>query len=340
MLAKQPTLITKIGEINYNYGKDFNNWFNDRFNFRSNFISIDSNNRYKLASKRFIKNEYYIDKKDLSMGKFYISKIKPYSTEEINITLRNVSRLQEFCKARNIRLYILIAPLKYNFTYSKTMQNYNIYSEYKNDLNLKQSIESKLGVPVIYPYEEISKLPKWNAYFKTDHHWTDEGAYVAYLQLMHRIKKDFPNIYINKPEDFDYTYSKKVRVKPEYYDNGGTYNAIGIKDKYLLKKKYKYFKHKQSNLLKKEYFQYKNRGEIRNYEIPKKAPKLVLYGDSYTFNLLQSIVYSFSKTKNIFIPFGSAKYEMSNLESIIENFKPDLLVLCFCNSRTLLYLYE
>lgn len=40
MLAKWQPLINEDREINYNFGKDFNEWFNDRFYLRNNMLYL------------------------------------------------------------------------------------------------------------------------------------------------------------------------------------------------------------------------------------------------------------------------------------------------------------
>ncbi len=50
-----------------------------------------------------------------------------------------------------------------------------------------------------YPLSAILSASDHNkVYFKTDSHWTDQGAYIAYLDLMKIIKNDLPNISILK----------------------------------------------------------------------------------------------------------------------------------------------
>ena len=62
--------------------------------------------------------------------------------------------------------------------------------------DLIEYIKKASRFPVVFPYEELVEASRQDfVFFKTDHHWTDWGAFAGYQVLMNEIKKDFP--YVN-----------------------------------------------------------------------------------------------------------------------------------------------
>jgi len=182
------------------------------------------------------------------------------------------------------------------------------------------------------------------AYFKSDPHWTDDAAYLGYLQIMKEVKKDFPNIYINTENDFDYEYSNLVRVLPKNgFFEGRNYEVLKLHDKKVLDAKYKYYKHKDyKSLAYKSVF--KDKIFHLHYQYNQYAPNLVLFCDSFSLNLLPAIVYSFNNTDNIYTYTleGVSKYDRFNInrfeDEILQN-NTNVLVICLSELKRLRYLY-
>ena len=103
-----------------------------------------------------------------------------------------------FAHQHNIKVYFLIAPSQ-GSVYGK-----NIFPWYVNDNEHEQVyqmadyLKEKNGIDVIYPYEKIKeKSEEEFMFFKTDTHWTDAAAFIAYNEVMDKIKDDFKDIKIN-----------------------------------------------------------------------------------------------------------------------------------------------
>ena len=253
----------------------------------------------------------------------------------------NVQKLKDFCNQNNIKLYILIAPRKEEI-YPDVVKKYSAnFSQYEKTNQMRKYITDKTGIPIIYPFEELKELSKHDfAYFKTDHHWTDNGAYIGYAELMKVIQKDFPNLYINKKSDFDTFYSNKIRIHQNEMFEGISYKLMGLHDKSLLDTKYEYLKYKNYELKIEKCLNSKSLCKIHHFKTTKATPNLTVYGDSFMLNLLQSLPYSFGKTEGIYIAFPLAKYKMKTFEQHIKDVKTNILVLCFCEIDHLTELYE
>jgi len=348
VLSNWKPLISKNGNLNYNFGKNFDNWFNDRFFTRQILVSSYMDFRYFIAKKYYETQTCIINKtNNWMMEKSKYKNIK-FSDKDLDTTVANIQKLQEFCNKNNIKPYIIISPSKYTIYKNNLYPYIGEINEVQETKKVIDYIKDKTNIEVIYPYEQLDKKAKEDyVFFKADHHWTDDGAYIGYLELMKQIKKDYPNIYISKPEDYDYFYSNKIRVCPDSkFHRGRTYEKISIhRNNYkALDTNYKYFKHKNYNKINlssenftKQYYHFKH----VKYGI--NAPKLVLFGDSFGENLMQSIIFSFKDTERIYTYSGASLEETMNIErfeNYIREKHPDVLVICFSEIERLMYLYK
>lgn len=345
-LAKWKPLITSDG-INYNFGKDFDNWYNDRFFLRSFIVKTYSDMKYNLAYQYYETRQGFLNKKNnwmndtINLGDSSISQAKK---DEI---IKDIRKLQEFCNKNNIKLYIIIPPRKGEICQKELYPILGNPSKYKETSEVIDYIYDKTGVKVVYPYKELEEYHKNNfAFFKTDHHWTDEAAYLGYLEIMKQVKKDFPNVHINTKDDFNYTYSKKVRVLPKNgFFNGITYKALKLNDNHILDTKYKYYVHKNSDRIVTNFQKDDDNIWHHKYFNNINAPNMMLFGDSFTLNLLPSIVYSFKNTDNIYtyVLGEKTKYDRLNLKrfekEILEN-KTDVLIICLSEISRLGFIYR
>ena len=188
-------------KINYDFGKIFNNWFNDRFCLRDDLVKLYSQislTLLKKCSKGYIEKDWiYWD----------TNKKQKYDKEN----LESLIKFQKFCEDNDIRLYVFIVPDKNDIYFSKKSNRYtHISNEYVNKEILEQK-DSK-NIKIIYPYKKFlyEKNDKL-LYFKTEHHWTDDGAFIGYSELMKIIKKDYPSVNVQTEKDYNYFYNNLVR---------------------------------------------------------------------------------------------------------------------------------
>ena len=339
-LATWKPLIKKHQKINYNFGKDFDDWYSDRFYGRAFFMEVYDKFQYKISHYYYKKGVFVLNKKNNWIGRpTIVAQKKTFTNNDIHNATKNINKINEYCKKNNIKLYILIAPLKEEI-YSKEIfgTEFNLYDK---TTKMKNYLEKHTGVPIILAYNNIKNASKSRyTYFKTDHHWTDEGAYLGYLKLMEQIQKDYPKIYISERKDFNFYNKNRVRVVPNVFQEGNSYQRMGLKDPKIFDSEYTFFKHKNYDKLKVKTENIKNGGIIFQYSYDINAPKIYIFGDSFTLNLLQFIPMSFNNTKNVYIP---AQYEHSNIglyEEDILSSHSNILVLCFSNIGRLTNIYK
>lgn len=298
-LAKWSPLILKNNKINYEFGKNFNEWYNDRFFLRQTLVNARSFLMISIANKcekGFLDNSTQTTYENGS-----------FSHRDIQIVKENFKVLYEFnkyCAEHNIKLYILIVPKKADihttkYDYIKNDNRHNEFLKYVNDISKEDTIK------VIYPYKEMKKAEKEGKqlYFKTEHHWTDDGAFIGYKELMKEIVKDYPDIKVLDNNDFN--YFKNTLVRGDWvrkFMKGQDCWRLGISDALCRKYhkfNYTYFTHKDKdnlveNVIDEEYL------KLKIYHYDKGANyRVILLGTSQNENLTEFIPYTFKDVKRL-----------------------------------------
>ena len=343
MLAKYFPFIVQ-GGVNYNYGAQFNEWFNDRFFGRGILINLYNDLNFRLSA-HVKSNGWCINKETKWIGRCSDMRKMP-SDSEMQHIVRNIERLKKFAQKHNMKFYILIPPTQ-GLLYGKKISPFWVSNELKNTQKIKNYIKQYTDIDVLYPYEEIlNKSKEELVFFKTDIHWNDVGAFVAYSKLMDIVKKDFNDVSVLDLNDFNYFYSNKIKVdRTAGFSNGGLYKATGLNDASFLQEKYKYLIHKSYNQLivnlkvdsKEDY----TRGF---YEFNGGKYNVTLFGNSFGENLMSIIPYSFNKTLRLYTGGPEEKLTRNlNLErfekQIVDN-KTDILIINLSSIQYLKYLYR
>lgn len=322
--APKPSFVN-LGNVNYSYGEDFNKWFNDRFLLRDALVHLYNQISLGLTHKT---TQGYIDKDWLYSG-FY----KPNSTIPTANT-DAVLKLNNFCKQNNIKLYFLVVPYKNNI-YLSSKSNVLINKSHKNFVDTLSNYNGKLNI--IYPYDQLERnKSKEYMFFKTEHHWTDDGAFIGYKELMKSIKQDFPNVKIRTASDYTYFYNNLVRGDfNREFGIGTSYRVLGLSKKGAKryhKTPYRYFKYKNFNKMsckiedipmhkRKEYY-YPYGTDLR----------VILLGTSQNENLCEFIPFTFKHVKRIRnnnvaqIKRDEEWKIMKYYKNEILEYKPDILI--------------
>jgi len=331
ILAEKPQLIATKWENN-SFSEQFGAWFNDRFLGREQLISLYS------------KLKFHINKIYLNGGAIFLSNNKwMFNGTNIHVEdekkqkeiILQLNKLYEFCSANNIKLYLLLVPIKSTVYHEILDENYHFnYSSLDAYNKFIKDLRKKVNFPIIYPYEELRKAKEKDfVFFKQSHHWTDWGAYNGYVPLINEIKKDFSDINIVTLDD----YKKQINVliRDDWgrdFNIGNTTRLLQIDSNYakkhLLKDNYTYYDHKNADDIVFNKSKY-----IKNFEQRNKGSyKLLLIGNSHNEDLLQFLPYSVQKLMYIRINMGQvAKSEtfklLKHYRKEIVNFGPDIMVL-------------
>lgn len=320
------------------FAKIFYRYVSDRFILRYPLIAFNRNIHFLLTKNYYVVNNNVYDKTKnvvYSLPTFFgLDKLKEGEEEVIS---KNIQRLNEYCKSKNIKLYILIIPRRSDFVKYNTFETKK-KTDSDKAVSIINYIKNNTDAEIIYPYNELKEENKrYPVFFKTDHHWTNSGAYVGYAALMKSIKKSFPMINILKTDDFEKTYNKKVlHAWDSVFGYGSIINNTGISEsltKNALDTEYLYFFHPDKKLFNRKNTSEYNLPEFnkitdRYFYYPKGYnAKILLIGDSFLGNLLEFVPYTFKETLSLEDHYRY--FYFSKYESAVEQYKPDIIVLVF-----------
>lgn len=326
-LAKWKPLINNNGKLNYSFGKDYEKWFNDRFNLRQQLVELNSYITIVFNGKN--EKGFY----DKTSGILYRDwDMKYYNIKKFEKGLIELVKFNDFCTVNNFKFYTYITPPKSviykpstSFLSDNNVEAYYSFLEYLKHQNKSNKF------PIIYPYEEMLEASSNNlVFFKTEHHWTDDGAFIGYKKIMETIKQDYPNLQILNENDFDYFTNNLVRGDFDRKFNYGT-SAGYLKIPEHLNKKmhsqytYKYYKHKDYQNLKIEITDIqKNKSKLFKYPNAKNNLKVILIGSSMNENLSEFIPFTFTEVKQIRIN-GAKGISLNEQYKLIKYYKKQIL---------------
>ena len=320
-LSPYVPFINKSG-INYNFGQDFNNWISDRFLGRSTLTRLYNKLHFMLTYYIYEQNDRFYNKK--TGWAFTKGWINPsYSEKELSDYEKNILELKNFCDKHNIKLYVLIPPVKgevyYNEIYPHITKPSNIDILEKND---KKKITNN---KIYYPLKSLKTTSKKDyTYTQGDSHWSEYGAFITYKDLMQNIHNDFKEIKL--PDESDYIITKKQLGKEdnpaEMFSKGIEYEILNIN---ISPKSPEYltYMHKQHQYLLQD-----NNGITTDSEayFPfGNNKKVYMIGTSFSEKLFMFLRYSFIYTKKRKIM--ERKFKLSRWEKEILEFKPDIMII-------------
>ncbi len=286
-LAKLEPLI-KNNEINFNFGRNFNDWFNDRFYLRNNFIA--SNDLKLLLSKNWKTKDVIKGKEDwLFLGwnnavNSYSNKM-PLSDDELLKIYKYLNNINNRCKAHKIKFYVFIAPDKstiYEEFYADSIKKVSKVSKTEQ---LIDYMNKNSDIKIIYPKNKLLEAKNKNIiYWKTDTHWNELGAYFGYIELIETIQKDFSSIK---------TYKIKNYEEKEY--NGDLYKMA---PKFLRKEDKTLYK---TPIVNNDFCKFpkdESKEAVICYN-PLGEKNLLMFRDSFAISLIPYLSHSFKNSKFI-----------------------------------------
>ena len=241
---KQKVKFTLQGFWDNSFQKNYESYINDQFVFRDGWIDIKSRGEYCLGK---IENNGIIYGDDEYL-------FEKYPTFDNTRFLNNIEAINIFKDKVNSNVSLMIAP-----------NSYEIYKEFvpkaaplvQQESNIEYIYDNIKDVNNIQLLEIMKKNKDEYIYYRTDHHWTAYGAYLAYKEFIQSIgevpielkREDFTEV-----GDFYGTYFSKAKpfnVKPdifsyldlsgvtmdilgEEYDSIYDYSQLELRDKYAL----------------------------------------------------------------------------------------------------------
>lgn len=197
-LATFPEMI-KQGHLNYTFGQEFEHWLGDRFWGRELLQEVSVYLQYMLVPK-YQRNEIVKGKNG------WLFQVKP---DILNLTQEQGSaleRFQNYCRTRDIHLIMLFYPA-----------SSDVYTDFypldKERTLSPETIHFMKTLNLIFPLKTFQEhKDEYHVYFKTDHHWSDYGAALAYQDTVPRLQKLYPKYPKFNQNDFETYWSEQQNV--------------------------------------------------------------------------------------------------------------------------------
>lgn len=319
---------------------EFDEYFRDQIAYRKKMILWGTKIDMAMDKKKF---------NNVVLGKDgYLLEFKPFYTKETQDDIENSTKylskelkeLSDHVENNNGKFLFTGVPTQSYFNSDKYMEPFN--SAYEVQANIDKSLFSKLGkYDVNYlDMKNIFKGSKEQLYYKTDHHYNENGAYITYSEIINNLKDnglkieepytkeelkiktidktfrgswnsslnwlhksdDRASFSTMKPPSYNYlaNYEKKNKM---YYDKNKNYTSYGI------------------------YMDGDKAEQIIKTNRPK-LPNVLIFGDSYTNAVEPLLFMHFNETR--ILDFRS--YFDMNIYDYIEKYEPDAVVYITSNT--------
>ena len=309
-MAKFPKF-TFVNLVSGKYSEELNDYINDHFVFRNAWLKTKSFTELALGKKE--NNGVYIGKNGFLFEKF------EFGEEELKNVKSTLKSMNNLTNKIDIPIYFALVPNSIYINSDKLPDNVEVDNQEEIIDKIYENTQNTINIDTV----DILKENKENyIYFKTDHHFTSDGAYLVYLKFCEKanispvtlenyerkcISEEFLGTFDSKAQipnqekDKIYVYmnDNNRTVKSAIYDNKET-NKI-YNEEYLSKKdKYSYFLNGNNSKVA-------IKTNIQN------GKKLLLIKDSYSHIMAQFLCQNFEE-----LHFIDPRYYTGNLNDYIE----------------------
>ena len=317
MLATKPKLIVN-NDINNKYGTQFNDWINDRFLGRDLFTDIHNNIKLITNKKKYCNDMYclinndFIRKKELA----YVP-----DTDELEQDKEALLKLSDFCKKEKIVCYFAALPEREPFLPDAKLlpQPYLTHTGMLADATQGTKTIFMDLTQILLEADKIEPV-----FYKTDHHWTDWGAWNAYKAITSRLKHDKNIILKTEESGYKITYNHLIRAEYDReYTKGNLCNHLKLSRSCPLKQKYKYYD--LPSHIKRQNRTQDGFAEFTNTRA--KYDKIIIIGTSMTESISPFFAQSFKHVYKFRANFnGKHDLNISRWLSDIKTIKPQVLI--------------
>jgi hypothetical protein len=197
-----------VDNLLYNrFTSKYEKYMADQFILRNFWINVKSSTEILTGKKE--NNDVY-----LAADKYLIAKFKKPDKENFDEKLKAINTFSN--ETQKLSKYIMLVPNKIKVLQDKLPE----FAPVEDQLEYINKFYSGLDkdIKTINVFDTLNKNKDKYIYYKTDHHWTSEGAYYAYLEFCKSAK-------IAPKDSSSYDIEK---VNNEFY--GTLYSRAGVKD--------------------------------------------------------------------------------------------------------------
>ncbi len=233
-LAKLPAWEWKWKSI-AEFPSKFADYYSDNYGFRPILVRT-----YNIIMTRYVKN---VDRNNVLFGRdnwLYWSggdaldqyrSVAPLSEKDLHKMAVIMQERQSFCERMGARYFLVIVPDKHTI-YPEFLPEWMSKANAKSHVDqIVEYLRAHTTVTVIDLRDAMMEAKKYaqenlktEAYFKTDTHWNELGAFFGYREIMKRIAQWFPAL---RPMELSEFNLKNITVK-----GGDLAILAGLKDQY------------------------------------------------------------------------------------------------------------
>lgn len=316
--ANVPRIFGENKKLNPNYISEYEAWIDDNARFRGLFREIKVTLLYKLFN--------YLDLEDTRVGKndeMYGSSEVAINTmqgrnllsdDELSLYEEKLYQLQQWLETLGIDFYYMQCYQKMTILdeeYPKGLVWYE--TEYVGE-NTEKYIMQKSRVNIVPMHETMEMAAKEQTiYLKYIDvcHWNDAGMYLGYKNLMQEIQKKHPEVDYLRMEDYDIAWLESYK------------DVYGFR--YPFVEEVPYYQIKEAKAVEKECVfndRLSTKAHTHYFENSSKEKRILAINDSFVrMGLKNHLAESFGECLSIDM------YNLSNVEWIVEGYKPDIVVL-------------
>ncbi len=182
----------------WKFFKEYQIYFNDRFPFRNSTINFYGNFKYEKLGFANMTGDISFGKDNWLFyhEKDYLERIaKPFTAEELQTLHFNLVVTTKWFEQHGIKYYLLIPPSKPRIYYDETPNHMKISTYFSRLEQINSYLNEKSTIQLIDVRKELIEAKKYHqVYYKTDTHWNQRGAFVAYSKIINSLNVDFPEL--------------------------------------------------------------------------------------------------------------------------------------------------
>ncbi len=315
---QQKPVLSISALIGNNYTMKFEEYINDQFLLRDSWITLKSRAEYAFGK---------LENNGVVYGADGYLFAREKSVDEKRLA-QNVTVIYDFmARFKELDPALMLVPSSYAMMPDKLPRGLNNFDQIGAIDGIYRRITSGKAIQIA---DALLQKQNQYIYYRTDHHWTSQGAYIAYQQYMNAIgypAADFSSELSHRWDNFYGTYyakAKRVDAKPDtvvWYDVPGISVTVdgkpvdGLYDLSQIEKKDKY-----------GMFLYGNNGltVTQNSGGGGNGETLLIVKDSYANCIIPYLVADFDK-----IVVVDLRYFTESMDNLISESAPDHILVLY-----------
>lgn len=190
--------------ISGDFTKEYSTYMSDQFPMRNTWIKLKTNLDLKLGKNEI--NNVFIGKDN------YL--LEDFKEESVDETKEKTDVINEFAKKyKDLNISFMLVPTATKIWEDKLPKYAPVDDELKYISQVKDNLNE--NVEFINVYDTLYENKDDYIYYKTDHHWTSKGAYIAYKKMCKQLD-------LKAKEESDFNINE---VTNSFY--GSLYSKLG-----------------------------------------------------------------------------------------------------------------